>query len=181
MFLSTPFLPVFSPSTTTPTPLTEIRLNLCSTPLWSGLSRHLADPIPNTGHEPKFCIDESSEHTPINLPTRNMGFQQEYDATIAASEDLNLPRHSGASRSSQHTAASTVPTLLKLNSSGISSRRFIADYDSVASRTSIKETCADMDREVVLSSLFESVSKGKRDRDPNDVQTLKDTRNLQNP
>ena len=34
----------------------------------------------------------------INLPSRNMSFAQEYDATIAASEDLNLPRHSVASR-----------------------------------------------------------------------------------
>ena len=37
------------------------------------------------------CVDVSSEHTPINLPTRNMSFPQEYDATITASEDLNLP------------------------------------------------------------------------------------------
>ena len=40
----------------------------------------------------------------------------------------------------------------------------LADYDSVASRTGIKETCADTDRETVVSSLFESVSEGKRDR-----------------
>ena len=90
----------------------------CATPLWSGPSGHLADPIPNIGYEPKFCIDVSGEHTPINLPTRNMSFQQEYDLTITASEDLNLPRHSGASSSSQQTAASTVPALLKLGSSG---------------------------------------------------------------
>ena len=37
--------------------------------------------------------------------------------------------------------------------------RLIADNDSVASRTRIKETCADMDRETVVSSLFEAVSK----------------------
>ena len=48
----------------------------------------LADPIPNTGYEPKFCINVGSEHTPINLPSRNMSFPQEYDATITASEDL---------------------------------------------------------------------------------------------
>ena len=35
-----------------------------------------------------------------------------------------------------------------------------------------------MDRETVVSSLFESVSKAKRDRDQNVVQTLKDKRNL---
>ena len=47
-----------------------------------------------------------------------------------------------------------------------------AECDFVASRTSIKETCADMDRETVVSSFFGSVSKGKRDRDQNVVQTL---------
>ena len=43
----TPLPPVFTSSTTTPT-LTGIRLNPCATPLWSGPSGHLADPIPNT-------------------------------------------------------------------------------------------------------------------------------------
>ena len=54
-----------------------------------------------------------------------------------------------------------------------------ADYDSIVSRTGIKETCADMDRETVVSSLFGSVSKGKEgDRDQNVVQTLRDMQNL---
>ena len=48
-----------------------------------------------------------------------------------------------------------------------------ADRDSVVGRTSIKETCADMDRETVISSLFESVSREKRDRDPNVVHNIK--------
>ena len=136
------------------------------------------DPTPNTSYEPKFCIDVSSEHTPINLPTKDIGFQQEYDATIAASEDHHLPRHSRASSSSQHTAASTVPTLLKLGSLGTGLKKLSADYDSVASRTSIKETCVDMDNETVVSSIFESVVK--RDRDQHVVQTLKDSQNLHN-
>ena len=54
----------------------------------------------------------------------------------------------------------------------------LADRDSVASWTSIKETCAYMDRETVVSSLFESVSKEKRDRDLNVVQKLRDKQNL---
>ena len=45
-------------------------------------------------------------------------------------------------------------------------------------RASIKETCADMDRMAVVSSLFESVSKEKRDRDQNVVQTSRDKQNL---
>ena len=86
---------------TSPTLSTKISLKPCATPLGDGLSGRLAGPIPNTGYEPKFCIDVDSEHTPISIPSRNMSFQQEYDATIAA-EDLNLPRHSVASSSSQH-------------------------------------------------------------------------------
>ena len=35
-----------------------------------------------------------------------------------------------------------------------------------------------MDRETVVSSLFESVSKVKRDRDQNVVQTSRDKQNL---
>ena len=155
----TPFPPVFTSSTTTPTSLTGSRLNPCVTPLWSGPSGDLADPTPNTGYEPKFCIDVSSEHTPINFPTRKSTFQLESDATIAASEDLNLPRHSGASSSSWHTAASTVPTL---------------DYDSVASQTCFRKLAANVDHETIVPSVFESVSGRKRDRDLNVVQTLKD-------
>ena len=67
-----PFPPIFSLPTASPTPLTGIRLTPCATTLWSGPSGHVADPIPNTGHEPKLYIDVSSELTPINLPTRNM-------------------------------------------------------------------------------------------------------------
>ena len=99
-----------------------------------------------------------SEHTPINVPTRNMCFQQEYHATITAFEDLDVPRHSGASRSSQHMAASRVPTWLKPGSFGTSFTKVSADSDSVASRTSIQETCVDMDRDTVVSSSFGSVS-----------------------
>ena len=94
---STPFPPVFSPSTTTPTPLTGIRPNPCATPLWSGPSGHLADPTPNTSYEPKICIDVSGEHTPINLPTRNMGFQQERQSRLPrASIYLDILQHQAA-------------------------------------------------------------------------------------
>ena len=90
-----------------------------------------------------------------------MSFQQEYDATITASEDLDLPRYSGASSSSQHTAASTVPTLSKLGAIGTSLTNVLADRDSVLGSTGNEEICSDMDREIVVSSLFESVSKGR--------------------
>ena len=47
-----------------------------------------------------------------------MSFQQEYQATITVSEDLSLPRHSGASSGSQQTAASRVTTLSKPGACG---------------------------------------------------------------
>ena len=59
--------------------------------------------------------------------------------------------------------ASRVPTLLNLGSSGTSPTKVSADYESVSSRTGIKETCANMDRETVVSSLLGSVSNEKRD------------------
>ena len=63
----------------------------CPTPLGDGLSGRLAGPIPSTGYEPKFCIDVDSEHMPNNLPSRNMSFQQEYNATITrTSIDLDI-------------------------------------------------------------------------------------------
>ena len=123
------------------------------------------------GYEPKFCIDVDGERALINFPSRNVSFPEEYDATIAASEDPNKPRQSLASSSSQHSAASIVPTLSKIGSVGISYRKLVADHGAVVSRTCIKETCADMDRETV-------VSKGKRDRDQNVVQSLRGMQNL---
>ena len=78
-----------------------------------------------------------------------------------------------------HTAAaSSVPTVSKLGSLGKSFTQVLADFHSVDSRTSIRETCADMDREAVVSTLFGSVSKEKRDRDQNVVQSSRDRQNL---
>ena len=79
-----------------------------------------------------------------------MSFQQEYDATISAPEELYLPKQSAVSSSSQHSAARNVSTLSKLGSVGTSSRKLVADYGAVVSRTCIKETCADMDRETAV-------------------------------
>ena len=43
----------------------------------------------------------------------------------------------------------------------------MANRDFVVGSTSNKETCADMDRGTVASSLFDSVPSWKRDRDQN--------------
>ena len=65
-------------------------------PLRRGLemSGLLANPTPDTGYEPMLCVDVSDEHTPINLPDSNGNFPHDYDATIATTEDLDVPRHS---------------------------------------------------------------------------------------
>ena len=120
----TPFPRVITSSTTTPTPLTGIRLKPCATTLWSGPSGHLAGPTQNTGYEPKSCIHVSGEHTPINLLTRKSSFQLDGDATIAASEDSNFLRHSGAAAGRKHSSH-----LVELGSVGTSSRKLAADVD----------------------------------------------------
>ena len=104
--------------------------------------RYFAGEGPNTSYEPKlaekkFCIDIDSEHTPINLP-RGMIFPQEYAATIIGLEDLNLPRHPGPSSSSQHSAASRIPTLSKLCELGTSATMVMANRDFVVGNTSKK-------------------------------------------
>ena len=112
----------------------------CATPLWGGPSGHLADPTRNTGYEPKFCIDVSSEHTPINLPTRNMSFKQEFDAAI----------NSRASSSSQHTAASTVSTFQNLvhglSLAKLASRRLVRTWIE-GKRKSRPKRCANVGRQ----------------------------------
>ena len=52
-----------------------------------------------------------------------------------------------------------------------------ADYESVDNRNGIQETGANVDRESVLSALFRSESKEKRDRDQNVLRTLRDREN----
>ena len=100
-----------------------------------------------------------------------MSVPQEYAATITGSEDLNLPRHPGALRGSQRSAASRISTLSKLGEFGTSLTKVRAHHDFVVGSTGNKETCADMYRETVVSRLFDSVSRLKRERDQNFVQT----------
>ena len=98
---STPFPLVFSPSTTTPTPLTGIRLNPRATPLWGGPSGHLADPTPSTGYEPKICIEVASTRRSTFRPetwvSSNSTTRQ--SPLSMTSIYLNIPEH--------HAAAST--------------------------------------------------------------------------
>ena len=76
-----------------------------------------------------------------------------------------LKSHFITSIFSSPTASLTPPTVTQVTSpssaSMFSCEHTPADCDSVASRTSIKETCVDMDLEKVVSSLFGSVSNGE--------------------
>ena len=67
---------------------------------------HLADPIPDTGYEPKFCIDVSIEHTPINLSDQKHEFTARVRRNDHRFRGPQCTPTSGASSSSQHTAAS---------------------------------------------------------------------------
>ena len=110
-FCSTP--PSWTPS---PETVTGIRPTPCALRQDDGQVGPLAARHPATGYEPKFCIDVSSERTPINFPSRQDSFNLEHDLTntVAASEDFDhLPQRFVAS-SSQHSAVSTGPTLLNL-------------------------------------------------------------------
>ena len=83
--------------------LTGIPRSPCALPPWSGMSGYLANPNPDTGHEPKLCVDVSDEHTPINLSDSHRNIPHDYVAT----EDPDVPRHSGASSSSKSSAAAS--------------------------------------------------------------------------
>ena len=63
----------------------------------------------------------------------------------------------------QAAAASRVPTVSKPGSLGNSPWKQLAEYESVDSRNSIRETGADLDRETFVSTLLTSESKGKGD------------------
>ena len=77
------------PSTLNSLLMTGIRRPSCATPPGRILFGHLTESFPLTGHESKICIDVSSEHTPINYPSRSNSFNIENNdlaTTVAASE-----------------------------------------------------------------------------------------------
>ena len=83
-----------------------------------------------------------------------------------------LPRTSIYLDITEHQATASTrqqaefPLCGKLGSSGTSLTKVSADYDSGASPTSTTETCADMDRERVVSSLFGSATTEQRGSSP---------------
>ena len=153
-----------SPPQTTPTsrPLTGIRRTPCATSLEREQSGHLADPLPHTGYEPKSCIDIRSEHTPINYPSRRNSFNIENDltTTVAAYENSDcFQQQAAASGSSQHVSASEVNPW------------FGADMWA-RTRKPVRGNVSNV-------SVEETLSKRKRDRDLESVQSLSERHILQ--
>ena len=131
-----------------PVPLAGSRSRPCVSARWSGISGCIANPTQDTVYEPKFCVNANDEHTPINLPDSNQTSPHDCNDTIAVtSEEPDVPRHSGASSCSKHTAV--------LRSPGNFLWKQLADYESVDSQNSIRDSGADLDRETVVSTLFQ--------------------------
>ena len=92
------------PSTPTALPMSGIRRSPCATPHGGLLFGYLAESTPLTGCEPKTCIDVSSEHTPINHPSRRDSFNIENNdrtTTVAASENSAGFQQQAVARSNQ--------------------------------------------------------------------------------
>ena len=119
------------------------------------MSGCVANPTPNTRYEPKFCSYMNEEHTPINLPDSHKVFRtQEHPA--AASKHV----------------ASRVPSMFGPSSLW----KQMAGH--VSGRPGLQETGAVSERESVVSTIFSSQSKEKRDRDQNVVHSFRDRENL---
>ena len=61
----------------------------CADPGCGSLFGRVAEQSPLTGYEPKSLIEVSSEHTPINFPSRENSFNTDFNdltTTVAASE-----------------------------------------------------------------------------------------------
>ena len=131
-------------------------------PLLTGVECPAAWPIRlHTQERPQVLCDANDEHTPINFTDSNWIFPHHCIATTAVTtEDPEGLHDSGASSSKKLAAASTVPTVL--GSSGNCFWQQMADYESVDSRCGIRETCANLDTESVVSTLFRSESKEKK-------------------
>ena len=142
------------------TPLTRTRSASCASARWVECLAVLPFQVvsPNS-----VSMDE---HTPINLPDSNRNFPHDCNATIAVtSEEPDVPRHSGTTSSSKHTAAASWRTMSRL----------IVEIDSgkPAQTWTEKPLCP---------LFFRSEPKGKRHRDQKRCAIVKGQRNpSQNP
>ena len=63
----------------------------CIDPRGGGWFGRMAEQSPVTGYEPKNLIEISSQHTPINFPSRRNSFNTDFNdvPTFAASDDTD--------------------------------------------------------------------------------------------
>ena len=133
-----------TPPQTTPTTcsLTGIKSTPCATPL-EGRSGYLAESLPHAGYEPNTCIDVSSEHTPINYPSRRNSFniQNDFTTTVAASENFDgFHQQAAASGSSQFVLTCEVNPWLSADPWLARGRKLLRG--DVSHITSVEETCS---------------------------------------
>ena len=139
-----------------------------------------------TGYEPKTCTDVSSEHTPINCPSRRNSFNTDNNdltTTVTASETPDM-REVGQSTSPlfQEREVSSYPFCV----SGFQQQAAASGVQQQASSSGIHPwPIADLwgTRKLVrgnesISSVEGTLSTGKRERDLESVQTLSERRNL---
>ena len=131
----------------------------CATPPGGLLFGHLAESSPHTGYEPKTCIDVSSEHRPINHSSWRNSFNIENDlaTAVAASENSDGFHQQAVARSPSVPASVVDPWLC--------ADRWSSTEKLVRGNASIASVEGDL-------------SRGKRDRDLESVQTLSDRRIL---
>ena len=130
----------------------------------------MADSAPNTGDEPKlanFFSYLDPEHTPINIYESHHNFLCPDGATVIPTNSEGLP-NSGASSSSNQTAASRAPSMFGPQSlwkqgamSCVGSFWPPGNWGRVGQR-------------ICCSNDFEFTVERKRDRDTNVVHSLKD-------
>ena len=160
-----PFPPIFSSPTCSLTrpsassaPLTGIRRPACATPLvvWSvwpsGQSDHRQVESPSSASMSVTSTRRSTSPAATGI-SRTITTQLSPQLRILI--HLDTPELQAAA---MHTAAaSRVPAISKLVSLRNSFTKVLADFDSVDSRNGIMKTCADLDRETVVSTLFYAV------------------------
>ena len=139
--------------------MTGLRRSPCATPHGRLKFGYIVEFTPLTGHEPKTCIDVSSEHTQINHASRknSLNFENDLTTTVPASVNSDgFPQRSAASGSQQQASPSVVSPWLS------------ADLGAPGN------WCEVMSPFQVLRRLCR---EGKRDRDLESVQSLYERRN----
>ena len=83
------FILLHTPPTQTSLLKAGMGMNPCATPQGGLLCGRVAEQSPLTGYAPKSLIESSSEHTPVNFPSRKSSFNTDFNdlaTKVAVSE-----------------------------------------------------------------------------------------------